>query len=232
MIQRRVNKFYEVIQSSKGYIQRLFQRERIMCQILLLSNIVKKKQVKQLFEEYEEYKFFAALNSTDILDENEINIGDMIENIQDIPVLHNGNNIEKFLHPLQSLMNWIYACDRFDEMDVNNYMTLLKEYYTIMEHRWDKHRVNALNKDMINNPPPNTLVLVSDFKQNIVIGRSQIEVSNAFRQCRQPRTVVGSCVVSQAGRYYVNHLSDCLSHKCLLCPYMRQLFNTDGLIIM
>ena len=41
--------------------------------------------------------------------------------------------------------------------------------------------------------------------------KSQIEVSEAYRQSREPRSVLGIHVVTQTCRYFVDYLSDCTS---------------------
>ena len=89
------SKFRWVVEYSKIYTD-AFQ-DTDMCDYCI-SNIFKKKRVKMLYEEYEEYLLINALNNVD--DEHKIDIDMLEESDEKVPVLHDGNNIQKFIYPL------------------------------------------------------------------------------------------------------------------------------------
>ena len=81
---------------------------------------------------------------------------------------------------MQKPLNHVCTCSDYDDADEQIWTDRLKQFHAIMNHWWDKHKLNEQCK-----------MIVADFKQNMVIGRSQIEVSEAYRQSREPWSVLG-----------------------------------------
>ena len=115
----------------------------------------------------------------------------------------------------------------FDMAEKDRWNDVIWDWHYVLNHRYDKNQTNAKYNDDMKNPKANTLYITMDFKQNMVIGRQKTE-RNALYNVREARTVFGVYLSCRAGRFYVNHLSDCNSHTATFTvACMRQLFETQ-----
>ena len=188
-----------------------------------------KKLLRTLYNKYEEYQIFQsmALEIDDVQIDVEMKI-DEAERMYDIPVLNDGNNTDKYYYLLQQLLNYVHISNEFDPLDEKTWTERIQNFYAIMDHRMEKHLVNEQYKSDIENIPDGTVVIVADFKQNMVIGRSQVEPSEAYHNSREPRSVLGFHVATQTSRYFVNYLSGCSSKSSAYAVQCsRHLLNTD-----
>ena len=193
-----------------------------------LRGVQLKKLIKPLYDKYEIYQMLQILSRDNGEDDVDMKIEEAESHFDGIPVLSDGNNTEKYLYPLQNLLNYVHISDEFDDAAEQLWTERLRNFHVIMNHRWDKKQVNEQYKRDIENPPENTIVIVADFKQNMVIGRSQIEVSEAYRQSREPRSVLGFHVATPSGRYFVDYISDCTSKtSAYAVQCIRHLCNTN-----
>lgn len=188
-----------------------------------------RKLLTSLYNKHEEYQLFQSmqleLDDVKISDEMKI---DSAERIYDIPTLTDGNNTDKYRYPLQNLLNYVHISDEFDVMDEHLWTERITYFHGVTNHRYDKNHVNNQYQSDITKVPDNTVVIVMDFKQNMVIGRSQIEASEAYHQSREPRSVLGYHVATQSTRYFVDYLSDCTSKSSAYAVQCtRHLLNTQ-----
>ena len=188
-----------------------------------------KRLLKPLFDKYEEYQLSYYLDVENGQEDIDMKL-DQYESKYDIPKLADGNNTEKYHYPLQNMLNYVYNCNEFDDADEEKWKQRLTEFHAVMNHRWDKKKTNEAHKKDIATPPDRTIVIVADFKQNMVIGRSQIEVAESYRQSREPRSVLGFHVVTQTGRYFVDYVSNCTSKtSAYAVQCFSHLLDTHGL---
>ena len=171
----------------------------------------------------------AVNNGMDAVDENKMNVEEIGNEIQ-ILQLVDGDNAEKYVYPLQKLMNYVYTSAEFEKGVLEKWTVWLHDFHAKMNHRWDKHKTNEKHKQELENVLGSTIVFVADFKQKMIIGRSQIEVSEEYRECQCPRSVLGLHVATQTSRKWIDYISDCTSHRSAVgVQNIRHLFDEDRL---
>ena len=193
-----------------------------------------KKVIKPLWVEHEEHEL-GCLVSAEYLDDDDVDMRvHGVESVYEgIPKLQDGDNTDKYIYPLQQLMNYIYISENYDSTDESIWTDRLTDFYTIMNHRYDKKMANEQCKKDCEHPPDRTIVFVADFKQNMIIGRSQVEVSEAYRQSREPRSVLGFHVVTQSARCFVDYVSDCTSKSSAYAVQcMKHLLNSQWINLL
>ena len=115
----------------------------------------------------------------------------------------------------------------FDDERKEAWKTEFEQYEALVEHRFNKTLINDLYKTEINAPPPNTMIITMDYKQNIAIGNQTFETGATYRE-KSARTILGFYIVTEQSRIYVDYVSDHKNHtawfvKCCL----RDLFRKD-----
>lgn len=112
----------------------------------------------------------------------------------------------------------------------SSWIGFLTEYETLSVHRHCVKKVNRLYFDQMTKTPAQTLILTMDFKQNLVIGNKQIEVSSDFRK-NKARTVLGFYACTSTERKYIDYVSDVKSHTGFFVKQcLRDLFHRDWFV--
>ena len=138
-----------------------------------------------------------------------------------------GDDVGKYGFDLKYLLDFVNNTGALDGEERRWWNDKILDWYYICNHRYQKTETNLKYTADMNHPAPNTMYITIDFKQNMVIRRQKTE-RNALYNARESRTVFGVYLSCQAGRFYVNHLSDCISHTATFAvACIRQLFETQ-----
>ena len=185
-----------------------------------LSGVKAKAKMIRLEEMADEYEFVKIVNDNlEDGDDRKMDQDDQMElELQDdekfewdgrvrIP---DGADVGKYGYDLDYLLKYVNDSGVFSTIERNRWNDLILDWHYIMNHRYDKDQINAKYRDDVDNTKPNTIVITTDFKQNMVIGRQKTE-RNELYNVREARTVFGVHLSCQTSRHHVNHLSDCNS---------------------
>ena len=205
-----------------GYCLRLIQLKPLLTRL------------ENMYQDYEIQRVLAGEYGNDdekkmFVDDNEYLGDDETWDFHGRTRIKDGSDIGKYGYDLTELLTFVWDSNVFESDDKKLWDDRIWDYVFIINHRCDKNATNAKHKQDIDSPPPNTIVITIDFKQNMVIGRQKTERNALFKR-RSARTVFGVYVVCQSGRFYVDYLSDCISHTATFAvSCVKHLFDQEWL---
>ncbi len=100
---------------------------------------------------------------------------------------------------------------------IGNYRQRVSDYRVLLKHKERKNAINNYYKQKIREVVSGKAVVVIDFKQKILVGHEPNEISANYRNMKQ-RSVLGICVITEAGHFYF----DCVSRNLSQSGYIAK----------